>query len=43
MNINYSVLGNQLFASALKGVIDFGYVEIALKIARFFALFRVRG
>jgi hypothetical protein len=29
MNINISMLENQLFAPALKGVIDFGFDELA--------------
>jgi hypothetical protein len=37
------VLENQLFAPALKGVIDFGCFVLARKRARFFAPFRVRG
>jgi hypothetical protein len=28
MNINFSMLENQLFAPALKGVIDFDFVEL---------------
>ena len=33
----------ELFAPALKGVIDFGCAELARKRARFFAPFRVRA
>jgi len=36
------VLENQLLAPALKGVIDFDFVELAtLSVTRFFAPFRV--
>jgi hypothetical protein len=36
------VLENQLFAPALKGVIDFDFVElVTLSVTRFFAPFRV--
>jgi hypothetical protein len=37
------MLENQLFAPALKGVIDFGCPELEHRCALFFAHFRVRG